>query len=47
MSHIIYVNRQNNAMYKQDGKNHPAYTIKTKGHPKARYAQEVEIEGAK
>lgn len=45
MSHIIHVNRQNIAMNKQDGKNRPVYTIKTKGQIKPRYAQEIEIEG--
>ena len=45
MTHIIHVNRQNIAMNRQDGKNRPVYTIKTKGHAKARYAKEVEIQG--
>jgi len=39
------VNRQNIAMNKQDGKNRPVYTVKSKGYTKARYANEISIDG--
>lgn len=43
--HIIHVNRQNIAMNNKDGANRPVYTIKSKGFPKARYTNEIYIDG--